>query len=145
MLNFQWISTAAMITSIIVLLYCESILNRFLRKLFYQIITWEYFTAIFVQTTFLTFICCFIYRRTGTSLTLMTRQDWRNAPHLIEILVEAMQVRTFGKIRVIPEWEAWLYILADLSWSHVIILWPSIFPRKTGIYKWNESYIPHVK
>ncbi|XP_063431637.1 ATP-dependent RNA helicase glh-1-like isoform X9 [Mytilus trossulus] len=29
--------------------------------------------------------------RTGTSITLMTRMDWRNAAHLIEILVEAMQ------------------------------------------------------
>ncbi|XP_071152368.1 uncharacterized protein [Mytilus edulis] len=29
--------------------------------------------------------------KTGTSITLMTRMDWRNAAHLIEILVEAMQ------------------------------------------------------
>ena len=35
---------------------------------------------------------CFLFRRTGTSLTLLTRGDWRNAKELIDILVEANQV-----------------------------------------------------
>ena len=33
-----------------------------------------------------------IYSRSGTAITLMTRNDWRNAKALIEIMEEASQV-----------------------------------------------------
>lgn len=34
-------------------------------------------------------VCC---SRTGTSLTFMTRDDWRHAKEFIDILTEALQV-----------------------------------------------------
>lgn len=35
----------------------------------------------------------FYFRKTGKSITLITRSDWRSAAHLIEILEEANQVK----------------------------------------------------